>query len=627
MEFIYIENESNLGIILKDIEILKKNSRVSIDTETYGLDARIFSLRLVQLKISNAIYILNLEKLDKKYLKYILELLVDKDTLFILQNAKFDLKFLYFLTDIMLPKVYDTMVAESIITGCMVKYPSLDYLLEKYLNITLDKSIRLKFLDSDITNEMLIYSALDVKYLEDLMLLQLEKIKELKLERTIELEMRVVPATALMEWDGIYLDKNKWGTLAERSLNEVIENTRKIKDNIWGRINKDYKDGYEFATSFDIRVSTKKLRAELESITDIEYIKTWWYENFNVNSRNNMIAALGMLGIKLPNYQSGTLESLKDSDSIISDILNLKAWEKKYNTYGMKFLENIHPVTGKIHSEFNQNGARTGRYASSKPNLQNIPTDFIDNHYLWRECFTPEEGYVFIASDYSQQEYRIVAEVTGEDAIINAYLNDIDLHANTASIIYNVKIEDVTKDMRYVGKTVNFGLLYGMQAYKLSRELSITVKEADVLMNKIISGMPKFFYFKEQVENFVVENHYSRTMLGRIRFFEEKIVFKDSKEYGRHAASLKKEGFNHIIQGTAADMLKLAFAYVFERNPFGKKLRTVLLIHDEIVMECVKDVAEEARIFIEDCMKEAFEYFVTVVPIKIDAKIKTAWSK
>ena len=627
MEFIYIEDETNLGIILKDIEKLNNNSRVSIDTETYGLDARIYGLRLVQLKISNTIYILNIEKLNKKYLKYILELLVDKDSLFILQNAKFDLKFLYFYGEVLLHKIYDTMVAESIIAGCKVKYPSLDYLLMKYLNVTVDKNIRLNFIDSDITNEMLIYSALDVKYLEDIMTLQLEKISELKLENTLNLEMRVVPATAMMEWNGIYLDENKWTELAKYSENEVIESTKKIKDSIWERVNKDYKNSYEFIISFDIRITTKKLKAELESIEDVNHIKTWWYENFNVNSRNNMIAALDKLGIKLPNFQAGTLEEFKDKDTIVASILNMKTWEKKASTYGIKFLENIHPVTGKVHSEFNQNGAETGRYASSKPNLQNIPKDSEEDRILWRDCFNPQPDFVYILSDYSQQEYRIIAQVTGEDTIINAYLNDVDLHANTASIVFNIPIEKITPEQRYVGKTINFGLVYGMQAFKLSKELNITIKEAEILMNKIISGMPKFFYFKEQVEEFVIKNLYSRTMLGRIRFFDEKLIFRDNKDHDRYINSLKKEGFNTVIQGTAADMLKLAFVYVFERNPYKEKLKVILLIHDEIVLECHKDIADDAKVFVEDCMREAFEYFVTVVPIKIDAKIKDAWSK
>jgi DNA polymerase-1 len=627
IEFNYIDDETKLTRILKKLMLIGYNYYIGFDTETSGIDERVDSLRLAQFSIDDDIYILNMEKLDMKYLKYVLELLIEKDTIFIIHNSKFDIKFIYHNTRILIEKVFDTMVAESIITGCSNNYAGLDYLLDKYLSIKINKEIRKKFLDSDITNEMILYSAIDVKHLFDLMNKQMVEITKLKLVETLDLEMRVVTPTAKMEYDGIYLDGDMWVGLSELSEKGIVETEKEIKDSIWNRVKIPYENAYDFSQKFGIKITTKRDRHILEKVTDIDYIKEWWYNNFNINSRIHVMSALNHLGISLPNFQKKTLESFKSKDKIINSILENKVWAKRISTYGADYLKYIHPITGRIHSEFNQNGTKSGRYSSSSPNLQQVPIATIKEKCLWRECFLPGEEHIFLASDYSQQEYRTVGQITGEDKIINAYLNNLDLHANTASIIYDVNIDDVTSEQRYVGKTINFGLLYGMTKWGLARNLNISVKSADVLMSKVLSGLPKFSHFKYTAEKLILKNMYSRTMLGRIRFFERQIIFEDNMEYDKYIARIKREGFNHIIQGTAADMLKLAFAYTFERNPFGELFKVVLLIHDEILAEVHESIQYEAKEFLEKCMSDAFYYFVPDIPTKIDARLIKAWSK
>jgi DNA polymerase-1 len=624
----YLISEQELTEFLKDIGALGKGYHIAFDTETSGTDARIDKLRLAQFCINDSIYILNMETIPMKYLTYVLELLIDKDTIFIMQNAKFDIKFILHNTGIQIKKVYDTMVAESVITGVKKIYAGLDYLYKKYIDIEINKDIGKKFLDSPIDNEMILYSALDVKHLFEVMEKQTAISAELKLMDTLNLEMRIVSPTAKMEWDGIYLDSTKWIELDKLSKKKIKETGDTIKDYIWkNATNVRFKNAYELALKFEIRITTKKLRNALEQITDINYIKEWWYDNFNINSRLQMMKALAYLGVDLPNFQKETLKAFKDKHTIVKHILTNKTWAKKKSTYGIDYLKYIHPVTGRIHSELNQNGAETGRYASSKPNLQQVPIDFIDGKCLWRNCFLPEEGNSFLASDYSQQEYRTVGQVTGEEKIINAYLNDLDLHANTAGIIYDIPIEEVIEEQRHVGKTINFGLLYGLTKWGLARRLNIKISEADELMSKVLSGLPKFYEFKKAVEELVLKNMYSRTLLGRIRFFDKKEIFEDHIEYEKYIARLKREGFNHIIQGTSADMLKLAFAYVSERNPFGELFKVVLLIHDEILAEIDNSILEPAKEFLEQCMSEAFYYFVPDIPTKINARILEAWSK
>jgi len=206
------------------------------------------------------------------------------------------------------------------------------------------------------------------------------------------------------------------------------------------------------------------------------------------------------------------------------------------------------------------------------------------------------------------------------------------MHTATASVIFGVSTSDVTPVQRNIGKTVNFGLLYGMSSWALSKRLGIKQHEGEKLYNKIISGFPVFSKFKELAENKILTAMQSRTMTGRIRFFKERVAFDDVKEYTKYLAKVKREGFNHIIQGTAADMLKLALYYAYIDNPFGESFRTLLLVHDEIVTEAKEEIQNEAKEFLVNCMDRAFAHYITLIDFqdgakRVDAVIKPYWSK
>ena len=631
IKYTYITKQIELKTILKEIEELKKESFISLDVETSGMESRRDNIRLVQLKINNNIYILNIETLEMKYLVYILNLLEEKEVTFILQNAKFDLKFIYHNINIMLSKVYDSMVAESVISGAKLKYSSLVVLLKKYLGVVLDKEVRLDFVEKDtITEEMLIYSALDVEYLYDLLLKQYEEVVNLKLVKVINLEMKIIPAVAKMEYDGITFNKDKWIALSELSLKNKEIYYSLMLDSIWNSFmssNGKIENAFVLFEKFNIPVKTKKLRVLLESITDLSNVEDYWREHFNVSSIKQVRTALNLCSIPVDNLKEATLSAIEDKYEIVSTLLEYKSWDKKCSTYGIEYLNYISDITGKIHAEFNQNGTETGRFACSKPNLQQVPTDTVDGVALWRECFISSEDYLIISVDYSQQEYKIVGELSGEPKIIDAYKAGIDMHTATASIIYDVPIEDVDSKQRYDGKTINFGLLFGMTKWGLAKKLLVTKPKAQRFIDKIIKGYPIFAEFRRQAEEIIFENMYSRTMLGRIRFFKPKKVFEVDERFDLYKARILREGFNHIIQGTAADMLKLALMYSYYDNPFGEDFRVLLLIHDEIVVEAKEEIIDEAKEFLISCMDRAFEYFVKEIKSGVNAQVKESWTK
>jgi DNA polymerase I-like protein with 3'-5' exonuclease and polymerase domains len=254
--------------------------------------------------------------------------------------------------------------------------------------------------------------------------------------------------------------------------------------------------------------------------------------------------------------------------------------------------------------------------------MQNIPAQ---DEY--RACFEAESGNKFITIDYSQQEYRIIGEFTGEQKIIDAYNAGKDMHIVTASLIHDIPIEEVTKEQRNEAKMVNFALFYGATEHSLKHRLGITLKEAIAIMKAVFEGIPRFVSYRVAFENLVLEKGYSITMAGRRRYFDTKEKFIDGSDYLKHVGKIRREGFNHPIQGTGADMTKLAMCYCHYNNPFGDKFKLVTQGHDEIGFEVSEDIAEEAAEFAKREMIKAGEKFIRSMPVEVEAIIEDYWSK
>jgi len=623
----FIDNNSELNL-----EELKGGLAtavvVSIDTEATSLDTRTADWILLQIKFGSSIYLFDARKLGRETMTQIINLINKSGKKLIAHNAKYDLKIIYHRTGILLKNIHDTMLVESFIYKGLPRskvFCSLGDLVELYTGESLDKEVRSSFIDfkGDLSAEQLSYAALDVLYLEKIYDNQILLVAENGLNQIYSLEMELIPVVTDMEITGVYVDQDEWKGLVDLAISEQKNSYITIMDIILDTIDySKYENGFIMATAFRIPVRTKRDTLALESLLDASVLREWLRNNLNINSTFQLRSVLNKeFGMDLTSTNEKILKDIKDS-KIIPHILKYREYEKKITTYGEAWLRHINPLTGRVHSEFLQNGTDSGRFSSTNPNLQNIPAEAA-----YRHPFKATEGKLFVAADYSQMEYRLAGAITKDPAIIRAYVNGKDMHTATASIIFKKDMNVITKEERNFGKTLNFAVLYGTTAYGLSYNLKIEQKKAEHFLDTFFKGYPALTAFKNGVESTIFKLKKSSTVLGRKRYWEDKILFADYKEAERYESRMKREGFNHIIQGTGADICKLAMIKIFKENPFGNSLKLIIQIHDEVVAEVDKDIAEDARIFITKCMIDVFQPFLGEIPAQVDAHVNACWTK
>lgn len=308
------------------------------------------------------------------------------------------------------------------------------------------------------------------------------------------------------------------------------------------------------------------------------------------------------------------LSELAEEHEVAQRILDYRGISKLKSTYVDALPSLINPKSGRIHSSFNQALAATGRLSSNNPNLQNIPIRTEEGRKV-REAFIPKnEDYVLLAADYSQIELRLIAEISGEKAMLDAFKSDQDIHSSTASKVYNTPIEEVTSDQRRNAKTVNFSIIYGAGSTNLSRQLNIKRQEAKELIDQYFEqyqGLKK--YMKETVE-YAREYGYVKTLLGRKRKLRD---INSRNNMIRSGA--ERMAINTPIQGSAADMIKVAMIdiwRVFKAEKF--KTRMILQVHDELVFDVPKDELETVRPIIEEKMRNAMPNLEVPIVVEID---------
>jgi DNA polymerase I-like protein with 3'-5' exonuclease and polymerase domains len=620
--FTLIENLTQVPEFQKE---LFTSDALSIDTESSGLDIYATTWLLLQVKTNNKIFIFDVRKLGSRNITYIINLIKSSDKLILLHNAKFDLKIIYLNTGIMLTNVYDSMVTEVLINqGVGKQFYSLKELVEKYCNVVLDKEAREGFYnyqEDSFSNELLTYSALDVNYLDTIYQEHMRLIFESNQKKTYDLEMRLVAPVADMEINGVILDRNAWIALIKTAELKIESSKKEIIDYILSHIDfKKYNNALETAKELLIPIKTKKMEKALELISNPEAVIDWFRDNLNIGSPLQIKRLFNLLGIPLESTGENELKKIRLTTPLADLLLIHREATKKITTYGEKFLENINVTTGKIHSEFNQVGTQSGRFSSDSPNLQNIPKE-----EEYRHCFVAGEGKVFLCKDYSQQEYRLAGAVSKERKIIEAYQKGLDMHSATASAIFEIPIEEVTKEQRDKGKTINFSILYGSTKYGLAYKLQVDINVAEIFLQQVEEAFPNLSLFKEMVSNEIWKRKYSCTPLGRKRYFAEKVLFSDYKEAQAYESKTKREGFNHIVQGGGADAVKIAMCDIYYNNPFGDKLKLKMQIHDELVTEADESIAKEADAFVTNCMINALQPFLGEIPAKVEGPISKVW--
>lgn len=486
--------------------------------------------------------------------------------------------------------MFDIKIAGYLLNSSSNQY-DLNELSNTYLGINLsnmlkndDKNKQTSLFDTieegqekeDISNEVYVYIISKLhKKLEE----ELEKIGSLKLFN--EIEMPLVEVLAEMQYVGVYADKK-----------EIV----KFGNNLSSKI--------------------EELRIDIYNLAGRE---------FNINSPKQLGEIL-FEELKLPVYKKNksgystdveVLEKLKDKHPIIEKILDYRQLVKLNSTYAQGLMSHINEKTGKIHTRFHQTVTATGRLSSTEPNLQNIPTR-TDLGKKIRKVFKAEKGKILIDSDYSQIELRVLAHISNDEIMIKAFNENQDIHTICASQIFNVPIEKVSKQLRSRAKAVNFGIVYGISDFGLSEQTGIDIKEAKKYIEQYLE---KYSGIKKYMDNIAEQakiKGYTETMFGRRRYIPEiKSNNYMVRKFGERAA------MNTPIQGTAADIMKIAMIKVYNRiKAENLKSNIILQIHDELLVEAPLEEEEEMKKILQEEMESAAKLSV---PLKVEIERGNSW--
>ncbi len=350
--------------------------------------------------------------------------------------------------------------------------------------------------------------------------------------------------------------------------------------------------------------------------------------DFNINSTQQLSDVLfgklklptaGLKKTKSGHYSTaaGALEDLAGKHPIIDLILEHRTLKKLQNTYVDALPKLVNPHTGRVHTNYNQIGISTGRLSSNNPNLQNIPIRTPQGREI-RRAFVAPPGWRLISADYSQVELRILAHMADDPGLKKAFANDEDIHAATAAAVLGVPIESVTKDQRRIAKAVNFGLAYGQGAFGLAQSTGMSRQEAQAFINTYFEKYPGVKRYIEETKKQAAEKGYTETLLGRRRDFS-----RIANLSGAQKARAEREAINMPIQGTAADIMKIAMINLQRAmTARGFKARMLLQVHDEVVLEAPED---EVETLVPVVRAEMVNAYPLSVPLKVDVEIGQNW--
>ena len=347
-------------------------------------------------------------------------------------------------------------------------------------------------------------------------------------------------------------------------------------------------------------------------------------EEFNIQSPKQLSDILFVkMGIPYPKKNAKSystsreiLDKLIGINPIIDILIEYRTLTKLYNTYIIG-IKNAIKEDNKLHTIYTQTLTRTGRLSSIEPNLQNIPIRFEEGKLI-RKAFIPEDNCTFISSDYSQIELRVFASMANEESMIEAFKNGLDIHTKTAMEIFNKPKDEITKNMRRQAKAVNFGILYGISNFGLSEDIGISVKDAKEFMNRYLEVFPKIKEYQDKLVEDAYKNGYVTTLFNRKRKIEE----LNNTNYIIRSQG-ERIALNTPVQGTAADIIKIAMINIFDEfNKKNLKSKMILQIHDELIFNVYKDEEKEVRNIIKEKMENAYKLSV---PLEVDIEEGSNW--
>ncbi|MAS33161.1 MAG: DNA polymerase I [Anaerolineaceae bacterium] len=374
---------------------------------------------------------------------------------------------------------------------------------------------------------------------------------------------------------------------------------------------------------------SQRLDGELQALEKRVFELTDGYGAFNINSPKQLNEVLfDKLGLSVEGLRktshgystnAATLESLKAAHPIIKLILEYRELTKLKGTYVDALPALINPDTGRLHTSYNQAGTATGRLSSSNPNLQNIPIRTEQGREV-RRAFIPAPGSLLLAVDYSQIELRVLAHYSDDPTLLEAFANDQDIHAATAAAVYGIPLADVTYDQRSFAKRVNFGLIYGMGAFRLARDSDLSLSESRQFIDDYFARLPKV---KEYLDNTKMQAREGAltTLFGRRREFRALMNSTDSRS--NEVQAEERMAINMPIQGTAADIMKKAMIDLYNAlNKSHLDAQMILQVHDELVLEVPEDEIDETARLVVDVMEHTYEL---KAPLKANAEIGPNW--
>ncbi|MDB5283556.1 MAG: polymerase, partial [Bacteroidota bacterium] len=578
------------------VALLSEQAEFCFDTETSSLDY--FSLDMVGMSFSikegEAYYVPFPKDFDetKKIVTQFKPLFESKTQVKIGQNIKFDkLVLKMYDVNVSLP-FYDTMLAHYLVEPDNNKH-GMDYLSETFLGYT------------PVPIEDLIgKGGKNQRSMRDV---QLDKISEYAAEDadiTLQIKHKIAPLVQQQEMGNV-LDE------LEHPLIEVLADMEF----------EGVKIDEQFLQQFSKVLETDmlKVRDEIYSLAGLE---------FNVDSPKQMGDIL-YSHLKLPfegkktstgqlSTNEDALQGLKKHHPIAEKILDYRQITKLKSTYVDSLPLLINKQTGRVHTTFRQAVAATGRLSSDNPNLQNIPIRSERGQEVRKAFIARDEDHILISADYSQIELRIVAELSGDENMFEAFSNKVDIHTATAAKVYNVPLDQVTKEMRYKAKSVNFGIIYGQGAFGLAENIGVSRAEAKEIINNYFIQFPKIKEYMNSNVNFARENGYVQTIKGRRRYLKD----INSRNFTVRGFA-ERNAINSPVQGSAADLIKLAMIGI-HREFAQRKLRSkmTLQVHDELVFDAHKDEVEIIKPIIYEQMVNAIK---TRVPIEAEMGVGKNW--
>ncbi len=586
-----IDKEDDMFNLVNEILTFQTISLDTETTSTNAIDAELVGMSF-SFKENEAYYIPIPADRDKaqKIVDVFRPVFENEQSLKVGQNIKYDMQVLQNYGISLKGKIFDTMIAHYVMQPEMRH--NMDYLAEVYLNY---KTVHIEELigekgknqknmrDLDPKN-VYVYAAEDADITFKLYHILVEELKKNDAEKVFyEVEMPLVPVLANIERNGVRIDTDSLKQSA-------IEFTR--------RLNEIETTIYELAgTSFNI-ASPKQvgeiLFERLKVVEKAKKTKTGQY----VTSEE-------------------VLQNLHSKHPIIAKILDYRGLKKLLTTYVDALPQMINPRTNRIHTSFNQTVTATGRLSSSNPNLQNIPVRDEDGKEI-RKAFIPDDGCLFFSADYSQIELRIMAHLSKDENMIAAFSNNEDIHAATAAKIYHIDLDAVTKEMRRKAKTANFGIIYGISVFGLAERMEVDRKEAKELIEEYFKTYPKVKQYMDHSIEVAKENGYVETIFHRKRYLPD-----INSKNGIVRGYAERNAINAPIQGSAADIIKVAMARIFECfQAEGLRSKMILQVHDELNFSVYPEEKEAVERIVIREMDNAYKMSV---PLKADCGWGNNW--